>query len=112
MQHCSGLWNMIRHLFRKNSNGRPPKHPLRDIFMACLYFAREGIRWSALPDSFPPTSTVLFQINTDKVTNEPFVGSEVKPGKFHTQVSLGKFSTQAFAVDLPNTFPSPWFQVG
>ena len=28
--------------------------------MACLYVAREGIRWSALPDSFPPKSTVFY----------------------------------------------------
>ena len=39
-------------------SGRPRKYPLREVWNALFYLAREGCSWRALPHDFPPWDDV------------------------------------------------------
>ncbi|MGW6054504.1 IS5 family transposase [Streptomyces sp. NPDC055189] len=39
-------------------NGRPPKHPRRELIDALAYWLRAGCAWRLLPHDFPPYQTV------------------------------------------------------
>lgn len=41
--------------------GRPRKYPLREIWNAIFYQAKNGCTWRALPHDFPPWSVVWMQ---------------------------------------------------
>ena len=54
-------WSILAPLFeqlRETKVGRPPVHPLREIFNAILYQSRTGCPWRYLPHDFPPHQTV------------------------------------------------------
>ncbi|MGY3223537.1 transposase [Bradyrhizobium sp. USDA 4512] len=52
-------WALIRRLLpRANRRGRPRKTELRRVIEAILYIVSTGCQWRALPQEFPPYSTV------------------------------------------------------
>ncbi|MCC8949071.1 MULTISPECIES: IS5 family transposase [Bradyrhizobium] len=52
-------WAVIRRLLpRANRRGRPRKTELRRVIEAILYIVSTGCQWRALPQEFPPYSTV------------------------------------------------------
>lgn len=52
-------WTRISPLFPAlAATGRPPKWALRLLLEAVLFLLRTGCQWRALPDGFPPYSTV------------------------------------------------------
>ena len=52
-------WALIAPLLPEAAaTGRPRKWALRRLFEAVLYLLRTGCQWRALPDTFPPYSTV------------------------------------------------------
>jgi transposase len=52
-------WGLIKCLFpRANRRGRPRKTDLRSVVEAVLYILSTGCQWRALPQEFPPYSTV------------------------------------------------------
>src|SRR5215216_3827839 len=52
-------WRLIQPLLpAAQPGGRPRSVDLREVVNACLYVAREGIHWRALPHDFPPWPTV------------------------------------------------------
>ena len=52
-------WALISPLFpAAATTGRPRKWALRLLLEAVLYLLRTGCQWRALPDTFPPYSTV------------------------------------------------------
>lgn len=52
-------WALIKRLLpRANRRGRPRKTPLRTVVEAILYVLSTGCQWRALPQEFPPYSTV------------------------------------------------------
>ena len=54
-------WNTVRAYFEAPNpkGGRPRTYPVREMVNAILYLEREGCRWRALPDSFPPWMAVF-----------------------------------------------------
>ena len=52
-------WNLIKDCFPKQHMGRPRRWSDRECLDAVLFLLSEGCRWSSLPDSFPPTTTVF-----------------------------------------------------
>lgn len=56
-------WEAIRHFFEvpRPTGGKPRTHDCRVLLNAILYVMKEGISWRALPDSFPPYTTVFSQ---------------------------------------------------
>jgi transposase len=56
---CDEAWALIAPLFPPSlTTGRPRKWALRLLLEAMLYLLRTGCQWRALPDAFPPYSTV------------------------------------------------------
>lgn len=52
-------WALISPLLpAPSATGRPRKWALRLLLEAVLYLLRTGCQWKALPDVFPPYSTV------------------------------------------------------
>jgi transposase len=52
-------WALIRRLLpRASRRGRPRKTDLRTVVEAILYILSTGCQWRALPQEFPPYSTV------------------------------------------------------
>jgi transposase len=52
-------WGLIKRLLpRANRRGRPRKTDLRRVVEAVLYILSTGCQWRALPQEFPPYSTV------------------------------------------------------
>src|SRR4029453_15023123 len=52
-------WMLLSRLLPKRSHiGRPPIWTLRNIMDAILYILATGCQWGALPNDFPPYSTV------------------------------------------------------
>ncbi len=52
-------WALIRRLLpRANRRGPPRKTKLRRVVEAILYIVSTGCQWRALPQDFPPYSTV------------------------------------------------------
>src|ERR1700726_1921915 len=52
-------WGPIKRLLpRANRRGRPRKTDLRSVVEAVLYILSTGCQWRALPQEFPPYSTV------------------------------------------------------
>jgi transposase len=55
----NGEWALIQRLLpRANKRGRPRKTDLRSVVEAVLYILSTGCQWRALPQEFPPYSTV------------------------------------------------------
>jgi transposase len=54
-----GEWELLKPLLPKaNAMGRPRTTDLRTVIDALLYIAWTGCQWRALPERFPPVSTV------------------------------------------------------
>jgi putative transposase len=52
-------WELIRRLLpRAHRRGRPRSTDLRSVVEAVLYILSTGCQWRALPQEFPPYSTV------------------------------------------------------
>jgi len=52
-------WQFIEpYLPKARSDGRPRKHPLREILDSIFYLARGGCAWRLLPKDLPPWKTV------------------------------------------------------
>ena len=53
-------WSLVQPFFEppRPKGGRPRVHSARHLLNAILYVMRNGCTWQALPDSFPPWSTV------------------------------------------------------
>lgn len=56
-----GQWEQIRVLLpAPSADGRPEKHPRREIVNAILYLVRSGCPWRYLPTDLPPWQTVYW----------------------------------------------------
>ncbi|MGW5263443.1 transposase [Microbispora sp. NPDC004025] len=56
-----GQWEQIQLLLPvPNTDGRPEKHPRREIVNAILYLVRSGCPWRYLPTDLPPWQTVYW----------------------------------------------------
>ncbi|WP_328709109.1 transposase [Microbispora hainanensis] len=54
-------WEQIQPLLpAPNMDGRPEKHPRREIVNAILYLVRSGCPWRYLPTDLPPWQTVYW----------------------------------------------------
>lgn len=52
-------WRVISPLLPKvNREGRPRKHPWREILNAIFYVVKNGCQWRALPHDFPPWKSI------------------------------------------------------
>jgi putative transposase len=52
-------WQLIEpYLPNARSDGRPRKHPLREILDSIFYLTRGGCAWRLLPKDLPPWKTV------------------------------------------------------
>ncbi len=52
-------WTLIEPLLAApNLDGRPEKHPRRELVNAILYVLRTGCAWRMLPRDLPPWQTV------------------------------------------------------
>lgn len=53
-------WDVVRAAMpppKRGRTGRPRTHPLREVWNALFYQARNGGAWRALPHDFPPWPT-------------------------------------------------------
>ena len=54
-------WDLVKDLLPEPSgDGRPEKHPRREIVNAILYLVRSGCPWRYLPADLPPWQTVYW----------------------------------------------------
>jgi transposase len=54
-------WDLAKQLLPEPSgDGRPEKHPRREIVNAILYLVRSGCPWRCLPADLPPWQTVYW----------------------------------------------------
>ena len=53
-----GLLAAAMPLATNGRTGRPRKYPLREVWNAIFYLARNGCTWRALPHDFPPWEVV------------------------------------------------------
>lgn len=51
-------WALIEPLLPKETRGREPIHPRREMLNALLYMARTGCQWRMLPHDLPPREAV------------------------------------------------------
>lgn len=52
-------WSLIEPLLpSRDTRGRKPTHPRREMINALLYLTRTGCQWEMLPHDFPPPSAV------------------------------------------------------
>ena len=63
-------WAIVAPLFpAAGATGRPRKWALRLLWEAVVYLLRTGCQWRALPDAFPPYSTVQRHFMFDAAVN-------------------------------------------
>lgn len=51
-------WALVEPLLPKETRGRKPVHPRREMLNALLYLARTGCQWRMLPHDLPPWEAV------------------------------------------------------
>ena len=95
-------WALIEPMLPEpNTDGRPEKHPRREVVNAILYVVRSGCPWRYLPADLPPWQTVYWYFNrweeagvTEKLLAALRVKARVQAGR-EPEPSAGIIDSQS-----------------